>query len=155
MSKNLKINNITYTGVDTIQIPLSDGSGNATFVEKSSGSTSGGYTVSTQTIQCSSSNDGFKFPCAKSGKSIYLFQPDQEPSASNRLPFTITVTLDFDKDMYYAIANNYSNKNGYSAVTLNKETDFNAEAGEWLYHKSAGTWFDAGNTLTMIAVKEG
>ena len=155
MSKNLKINDITYNGISTIKIPLADGSGNATFVEQSSGGASSGYTVTTQTIQCSSSPEGFIFPCATSGKSMYLFQPDQEPNSSNRLPFTITVTLDFDKDMYYAIMNNYSNKDGYTVVVLNKEADFNAEAGEWLYHKTGGTWFDAGNTLTMISVREG
>lgn len=36
MAKNVKINNVTYSGVPSVEIPLADGSGNATFFDTSS-----------------------------------------------------------------------------------------------------------------------
>lgn len=46
MAKNVKINNVSYSAVPSVEIPLADGSGNATFWETSDADIQASYVLS-------------------------------------------------------------------------------------------------------------
>ena len=46
MAKNVKINNVTYSAVPSVQIPLADGGGNATFWDTSDSDAQSSYILS-------------------------------------------------------------------------------------------------------------
>lgn len=54
MAQSVKINNTTYSSVPSVQIPLSSGSGNATFYDTSDATASAAYLLSGYTAYSSS-----------------------------------------------------------------------------------------------------
>ena len=142
MSKNItiEVNGIptAYTNKSVLEIPLTDGTGNARFqdVDEFDGSA-----LETQVVSCDATignNGGMKFSYTPGERAMYVGVPDRDPSSaagslvSERFAHAVMVKVFADNTANVAVINNFGSGMNMTATLDNSTVTIPGTASCWL-----------------------